>query len=387
VKILIYLDNCATTRVRQEVLDKMYKSFISNFGNPSSLHRLGLNAEKEVEEARDIIAKFLGIDSRELYFTSGGTESNNIAIQSIVNNMKKRGNHIITTKIEHSSSLNVMKNFEKDGLTVTYLNTDKFGNIDMEEFEKVLDEDTILVSMIHVNNEIGTIQDIEKISKIIKKKGFQALIHLDGVQSFGKIKCSLKQLGVDTYSFSGHKVHGPKGIGGLYIRDGLHLNPIVFGGNQEKGLRSGTENVQGIIGLGEAIRILDNNFIEESEHVKELKTYMANRVKEEIEDIKINTPMGENSSPYILNISFRNTRGEVLLHYLEDKDIYVSTSSACSSRGTGKSLVLKSIGLDDNDIEGTIRICFSYEITKEDIDYTVEVLKDSVEEIRKIMMR
>ncbi len=384
---MIYLDNCATTRVRRQVLDKMYESFISNFGNPSSLHRLGLNAEKKVEEARDIIAGFLGINSRELYFTSGGTESNNIAIQSIVNSMKKRGNHIITTSFEHASSLNIMKEYERNGLKITYLKVDEFGNIDMEQLKNALDEDTILVSIIHVNNEIGTIQDVEEVKEIMKEKNSQALLHLDGVQSFGKIRFSLKQLGVNTYSFSGHKVHGPKGIGGLYIRDGLHLNPIVFGGNQEKGLRSGTENVQGIIGFGEAVRILGDKFLAESKHVRDLRAYMVNRIEEEIQDTKINTPIDESSSPYILNISFKDTRGEVLLHYLEDKDIYVSTSSACSSNGTEKSHVLKSIGLDDNEIEGTIRICFSYENTREDIDYTVEVLKDSVADIREIMKR
>ncbi len=384
---MIYLDNCATTKVRQEVLEKMYDSFNSDFGNPSSLHRLGLKSEKRVEETRSILGRFLGVSSKEIYFTSGGTESNNIAIQSIVNNMRRRGNHIITTKIEHSSVLNTMKFLEKNGFNVTYLSTDEFGYIDIEEFKEKLTEDTILVSIIHVNNEIGSIQNIKKIKEIMKENNSQALLHLDGVQSFGKIEFSLRDLGVDTYSFSGHKVYGPKGIGGLYVNSTLHLNPIIFGGNQEKGLRSGTENVQGIVGLGEAVRILLDKHVLEAKYVEGLREYMVGKIQREIADIKLNTLIDKNTSPYILNISFRNTRGEVLLHYLEDKGIYVSTASACSSRGTEKSHVLKSIGLNDKEIEGAIRICFSYENTKEDIDYTVEVLKTSVEEIRKIMMR
>ena len=214
---MIYLDNCATTKVRQEVLEKMYDSFNSDFGNPSSLHRLGLKSEKRVEETRNILGRFLGVSSKEIYFTSGGTESNNIAIQSIVNNMRRRGNHIITTKIEHSSVLNTMKFLEKNGFNVTYLSTDEFGYIDIEEFKEKLTEDTILVSIIHVNNEIGSIQNIKKIKEIMKENNSQALLHLDGVQSFGKIEFSLRDLGVDTYSFSGHKVYGPKGIGGLYV--------------------------------------------------------------------------------------------------------------------------------------------------------------------------
>lgn len=384
---MIYLDNCATTKIRQEVLDKIYESLKEDFGNPSSLHRLGLSSEKKIDEARRIVAEYLRTRESEIYFTSGGTESNNIAIQSIVANMKKRGNHIITTKIEHPSVLNIMNRYEKEGFDITYIATDKFGNIDLKEFEETLKKETILVSIIHVNNEIGTIQNIREIRKIMDRKNSQSALHVDGIQSFGKIDFSLKDLGVDTFSFSGHKVYGPKGVGGLYIQNNMHLKPIVFGGNQERGLRSGTENLHGIIGLGEAVRILSKNHKKEFQHVKEIREYMLEKIKGEIDDIKINTPLGNNSSPYILNISFRNTRGEVLLHYLEDKEIYVSTSSACSSKGTEKSHVLKSIGLTDQEIEGAIRVCFSYETTKSDIDYTVENIKKSVKEIRKIMMR
>ena len=382
---MIYLDNCSTTKPRKEVVDAMVEALSNDFGNPGSLHRLGIRSEKKVKEAREIIANFLNVDTREIYFTSGGTESNNIAIQSIIEKFSRKGKHIITTKIEHPSVLNVFKHYEKKGYRVTYLKTDNTGRISLDELKDAISEDTILVSIIHVNNEIGVLQNIHGIKEVINNSISKPLLHLDGIQSFGKVNFSLKTLGVDTYSFSGHKVYGPKGIGGLYINKNLKLEPIIFGGNQESGLRSGTENVPGIIGFGEAVRILSTNALNDAKRVQELKTYLAKRLMDEIEDIKINTSLDNTSSPYIISVTFRHTRGEVLLHYLEEKEIYVSTSSACSSKGTAKSHVLKSINLTDKEIEGTIRICFSYEITKEDIDFTVDNIKSAVEEIRSII--
>jgi len=358
-----------------------------DFGNPSSLHRLGVRTEKKVKEAREIVANYLKVDSKEIYFTSGGTESNNIALQSIIRKFARKGKHIITTKIEHPSILNVLKHFEEEGFSVTYLNVNKEGYINIEDLKDSIKEDTILVSIIHVNNEIGALQNIQEIKEVINNSLSKPLLHVDGIQSFGKVDFSLKNLGVDTYSFSGHKVYGPKGIGGLYINKNLKLHPIIFGGNQESGLRSGTENVPGIVGFGEAVKILNKNAKEEAQKAFNLKVYMANRILEEIEDVKLNTTLDDTSSPYILNITFRDTRGEVLLHYLEDKEIYVSTSSACSSKGTSKSHVLRAIKLADKEIEGTIRFCLSYEITIEDIDYTIEALKASVEDIRSIIRR
>lgn len=384
---MIYLDNCATTKPREEVVKAMYESMMDDFGNPSSLHRLGMKAEKRVKEARGYIAEFLNVDSNEIYFTSGGTESNNIAIQSFVNKMARRGKHIVTTKIEHPSVLNIMKYYEKNNFEVTYLNVDDYGYISLDELKSSIRDDTILVSVMHVNNEIGSIQPIFQIKSIIKEINPNTLFHVDGIQGFGKIDISLKASGIDSYSFSSHKIHGPKGIGGLFIDKKHVISPIIFGGNQERGLRSGTENLPGIIGFGEAVRIMAKNYNEERKHVFRLKEYFANRLKAEIEDIRLNTSLDNMSSPYILNISFRHVRGEVLLHYLEDKDIYVSTTSACSSRGTDKSHVLKSIGLKDEEIQGAIRFCFSYENTMEDMDYTIDVLKESVREIRQIIMR
>lgn len=381
---MIYLDNCSTTKPREEVIKVINETMIEDFGNPGSLHRLGINSERRVKNARGIIAEYLKADEREIYFTSGGTESNNIAIQSIVNKYSRKGKHIITTAIEHPAILNTMKHYEKIGYEVTYLKVDEYGQISLDELRDAIRDDTILVSVIHVNNEVGALQNIFKIKEIIMESRAKPLLHLDGVQSFGKMHIDIKSLGADTFAFSGHKIHGPKGIGGLYVNKKLNLEPIIFGGNQERGLRSGTENVPGITGMGEAVRILAEKGNDEMMRASQIKAYMAEKLIQEIEDTKINTSLDSSSSEYILSATFRNTRAEVLLHYLEDKKIYVSTSSACSSKGTSKSHVLKAIGLKDREIEGTIRFCFSHEISMEDIDYTIEVLKESVQEIRSI---
>jgi cysteine desulfurase len=383
----IYLDNCSTTKPREEVIEDMVYALREEYGNPSSLHRMGFNIEKRIEEIRNNIASYLKVNRDEIYFTSGGTESNNMAIQSVVNKYSRIGQHIITTKIEHPSVLNVLKYYEEKGYDITYLEVDNIGIISLEQLKESLRQDTILLSVMLVNNEIGTIQPINEIKNILKERKSNALIHVDGVQAFGKIPVDLENWGIDTFSFSGHKIYGPKGIGGLYVSKNLKLNPIIFGGNQERGFRSGTENVPGIIGLGKAVEIMGKNFEKENNHVNEIKLYFTKRLREEIDYIHINSPIDNNSSPYILNVSFEFVRGEVLLHYLEDKGIYVSTSSACSSKGTDKSHVLKAIGLSDMEIEGAIRFCFSYENTKEEMDYTIEVLKKSVEEIRQITMR
>lgn len=383
----IYLDNCATTKPRNEVVEEMVNVLREDYGNPSSLHRLGLNAEKKIESVRRRVADFLNVSSDEIYFTSGGTEGNNFAIQSIVNKYNRFGKHLITTKIEHPSVLNVMKKFEEKGYSVTYLSVDSNGLISLEELANSIKEDTILIATMQVNNEIGSIQPTWKIKKILKEKKSKALLHVDGVQAFGKISIDIKRWGIDTFSLSGHKIHGPKGVGVLYISNKLKINPIIYGGNQERGLRSGTENVPGIAGLGKAVEILDKNFDEEQKRVKDNKAYFINRLRKEIDHIHVNSSSEEYSSPYVLNVSFEYVRGEVLLHYLENKGIYVSTTSACSSKSSKKSTVLCELGLTDLQIEGAVRFCLSYEITKEDIDYTINVLKESVEDIRRITMR
>lgn len=384
---MIYLDNCSTTKPRKEVIETISNCMLYDFGNPSSLHKIGLNAEKILNNARENIASFLYCKDNEIYFTSGGTESNNIAIQGAIKAKKRNGKHIITTKLEHPSVINIIKEYEKEGYEVTYLSNDEYGRIDISELEESIKEDTILIAIIHINNEIGVIQDIKKISQIIKSKNPNIHFHVDGVQSFGKLNISVNELGVDSFSFSAHKIHGPKGIGGLYLRGKSRIEPIIFGGNQEKSLRSGTENIPSIAGFSKAVDITKDNLLKEKSEVEAIKTKFADYFLKNISDIKINSPLDETGSSYILSVSFKDVRGEVLLHMLEDKDIYVSTGSACSSKSNKKSHVLKAIGINDNLIEGTIRFCFSYENINDDIDFVLDEINRFVSDIRKITRR
>lgn len=382
----VYLDNGATTRPRNEVIEEMTKILKNEYGNPSSLHRMGLDVEKRVNNCRSIISRFLKVREDEVFFTSGGTESNNIAIQGIVNKYSKRGKHLITSKIEHPSVLNIFKKFEEEGYDVTYLNVDNNGLVKLDELKNSINENTILVSIMLVNNELGTIQPIKGIVEIIKKCNKFTKIHVDAIQGIGKINIDIKSLDIDTVSFSGHKIHGPKGIGGLYVKKDLILSPIFYGGKQERGIRVGTENVPGIIGLGKAFEMLSKNFNEELEKIKSIRNYFLDNVKNKIDNIKINSS-DDFCAPHIVSISFKGIRGEVLLHYLENYGIYVSTRSACTSGKKSQSHVLKSIGLNDNDIEGTIRFSFSSFNTIEEIDYTILKMKEAVEDIRNITMR
>lgn len=383
----IYLDNSATTKPREKVVDDMMTMLTSDYGNPSSLHRMGLEVEKKIRKSRDQISNYLNVASDEIMFTSGGTESNNIAIQGIVRNYKRLGKHLITSKTEHSSVLNIFKYLETKGYSVTYLDVDSNGLIDLEQLNESINSETLLVSIIYVNNETGVIQPIEEVRRIINLKNKETKLHLDGVQAFGKINIDIRRLGVDSLSFSGHKIHGPKGIGGLFIKKDLKLAPIIFGGGQEENLRSGTENTPGIIGLGTAVDELNKHFKKEHEIILKNKLYFYEKIVDNIEDIKLNSFLDNRGAPHILNISFRHTRGEVLLHYLESDNIYVSTGSACSSKGTDKSGILKALKLTDNEIDGAIRFSFSYENTKEELDFVIEKLIKAVIEIRKIMKR
>lgn len=383
----IYLDNSATTRPREKVVSEMVNMLTNDYGNPSSLHRMGLDVEKKIDKSRESIAKYLKVSKDEIIFTSGGTESNNIAIQGIINKNSRKGKHLITSKIEHSSVINVFKYFEEKGYNVTYLDVDKNGLIDLEQLKESITDDTILISIMYVNNEIGVVQPIKEIREILDSKNKNIKLHVDGVQAVGKINMSIKELGIDTLSFSGHKIHGPKGIGGLFIKKSLNFKSIIFGGGQEQNLRSGTENTPGIVGLGVSIEELDKCFHEEYKKIQESKLYFYEKISEEIEDIKLNSFLDERSAPHILNISFRDIKGEILLHYLESDNIYVSTGSACSSKGKGKSSVLKSINLTNEEIDSAIRFSFSYENTKEELDFVVERTKNAVEEIRKITKR
>lgn len=383
----VYLDNSATTRVRDEVINEMIDMFKKNYGNPSSLHRMGFEVEKKVKNTRIIISKFLNVNENEIFFTSGGTESNNIAVQGIINKLKRRGNHIVTTKIEHPSVMNIFKYYELNGFDVTYLDTNEFGLINLEQLEKCITENTILAAIMMVNNENGTVQPINKIRNIIKAKNRNTKIHVDGIQAFGKLEVDLKKLGIDSFSFSGHKFHAPKGVGGLYLSNNINIEPVVYGAGQESGKRAGTENVPGIVGMGKAVEILHKNFKNEIDHVREIKQYFIDAVKNNITDIRFNSYIDENCAPHIVNVSFLGTKAEVLLHYLENYNIFISTGSACSSRDKSVSKILLAMGLKEIEIEGAIRFSFSHYNNKEEVDYVVDKLKICISEIRKIMKR
>lgn len=378
----VYLDNSATTKVRQEVLDKIIDINENYYGNPSSLHRMGLQIEKKIQEARKSAAKIINVRPEEIYFTGGGTESNNIAIMGHLTSSYKKHN-IITTKTEHPSVYNVFNHY-KEKNEIRYVKLDNYGRVCMEDFRDLVDENTLLVSVMHVNNEIGIVQDIDKITKIIKSKNKGTKIHVDAVQSYGKIKIDLSKLPIDSLAFSSHKIHGPKGVGGLFIRSGLKLNAVTFGGGQEKSIRPGTENTPGIVGFGEACELVHRGFKEEVNRLNELKNLYARLLSEEIDDVKINSSLEGDGAPHILNISIKKVRGEVLVHYLEQKGIFVSTGSACSSK-TRNNRILEAIDLNEEYMDGTIRISLGYFNNTDEVEYVVDNIKQSVNEIRKIM--
>ena len=380
----IYLDNSATTKPYKEVVDKMVEALTTDYANPSSLHRKGIDVEKNIKLIRQEIARTLGAKDKEIYFTSGGTESNNSVIRGVANLYKKRKNHIISTEIEHPSVLNTLKDLEEDGFEVTYLKVGKDGKIDIEEFKESIKPTTILVTIMHVNNEIGTIQPIDEIGKYLKSLKDKVYFHVDAVQSYGKINFKPSKYNIDFMSVSGHKLHGPKGIGFMYIKENNRLKPILTGGGQEIGIRSGTENVPGIYGLGEAVKILNKDLNSTINKIQELKDLLKEEIVNNIDNIKINSP--EDGVCHILNISFEDVKGEVLLHYLEQKGIYVSTGSACSSKKKG-SHVLNAIGLNPKEIDGAIRFSLSDLNTKEEMIETVKILKESVGDLRMIIRR
>jgi len=387
LRMEVYLDNSATTKPDKEVVDKMMMALTVHYGNPSSLHQKGVEVEKLLKQARNQVAKAFKADTKEIIFTSGGTESNNLALYGALNAKKRQGKKLITTKVEHPSVLNVFRNMETEGYEVSYLNVDSFGRINIKELEDCLSEDTILISIMHVNNETGTIQPVEEVRKLLNKYQNKPLFHVDAVQSFGKILFTPQEIGADLVSISGHKIHGPKGIGSLYVKKDCRIVPLLFGGGQESGMRSGTENVPGIIGLGTAVELLFDDIENKIMKMKQLKSRLIDEIQTEIDDVKINGISGEGSAPHIVNISFLGIKAEVLLHMLEQDHIYVSTGSACSSKKRGQSHVLKEMGLKDEEIESAIRFSLSHYNREEEIDYTVEKLKHHVKNLRKMMRR
>lgn len=376
----VYFDNSATTKPYKEVCEEMSLAMGEYFANPSSLHKLGLKSQRRLTEAREFIAKTINASKEEIFFTSGGSEGNN----SIIRGLGKRGNHIITTAFEHPSVLATCKELEEKGVRFTYLNLDEQGRINLDELKNSINKDTVLVSIMHVNNEIGTISDLEAIGKIIKENSHRARFHVDGVQSYGKFKIDVKKCNIDFYTVSAHKIHGPKGVGFLYMRKDLNVTPLLTGGGQERGFRAGTENLVGIIGLQKASEITISKLDESFKAVSEVKAYFIEKLKE-IDKIKINSPMESYITPYILNVSFIGVRAEVLLHMLEEEGVFISTGSACSSnkiRSKG-SHVLNAIGLKADEIEGAIRFSFNGENTIAEVDYTIEALKKSLLFLRR----
>ena len=380
----IYFDNGATTRALPQVREIMDEVLEKEYGNPSSMHMKGFDAEKYVNHAKEIIAKSLKVDPKEIYFTSGGTEANNLALIGTAFANKRERKHIITSCIEHASVYNPLSFLEDEGFEVTYLPVDEHGIVDLEALKKALRKDTLMVSIMCVNNEIGAIEPVEEIGKIVKSFDPKILFHTDCIQAYGKLNCYPKKWKADMISVSGHKIHGPKGIGFMYVKENNRIKPLLTGGGQEIGIRSGTENVPGIYGIGEAVRILNQDLEETIDKIRGLRDLLKEEILANIDNVKINSP--EDGVCHVLNVSFRGVRGEVLLHYLEQKEIYVSTGSACSSKKKG-SHVLNAIGLTPDEIEGAIRFSLSDLNTKEEIMKTVEVLKESVSDLRMIIGR
>ena len=383
----VYLDNSATTRAYPEVGELVYKVMCRDYGNPSSMHRKGVEAEHYVKDAKETIAKSLKVNAKEIFFTSGGTESDNLALIGVARANKRRGNHLITSSIEHPAILNTMRHLEEEeGFRVTYLPVDAAGRIRLDALKEALCEDTILVSVMYVNNEVGTVQPIEEAVQMVRAYDPQIIFHSDAVQGYGKYRIYPKRMGIDLLSASGHKIHGPKGIGFLYIGEKVKITPIVYGGEQQKNIRSGTENVPGIAGLGLASEMIYKDLDMKVALMRELKAYFIEGLKK-IDRTVIHGLTDEGSAPHIISAGIAGIRSEVLLHTLEEKGIYVSSGSACASNHPAISGVLKGIGAAQEYLDATLRFSMSEFTTKEEIDYTLETLYNCVPMLRKYTRR
>ena len=366
-----YFDHAATTRVKEEVLREMIPYFNMQYGNASSIYSIARQSKRAIEDARQKVANAINSKVKEIYFTSCGTESDNLALKGVAYANMQKGKHIITSKIEHPAILESCKTLEKQGFSITYLNVDEEGFISLEELEKSIRQDTILISVMFANNEIGTIEPIKQIGEIAKK--YQIIFHTDCVQAIGNAKIDVNEMNIDLLSMSAHKFYGPKGVGALYVREGIQFDRIQDGGHQEKNKRSGTENVAGIVGLGKAIEIADKNLDEHIKKLTDLRNYYFSQLKEKIPNCKINGSI-EKRLPGNANVSFPNVDGEELLLKLDEKGICASTGSACSSGSSNPSHVLVAIGLDKDFANGALRITLGDDNTKEDIDFLVEQL-------------
>lgn len=381
-----YFDNSATTRVLDCVKDAVVDAMCVNYGNAAAKHRKGVEAENLIREAKRTIADTLKVQEKEILFTSGGTESNNTALIGTALANRRAGKHLITTGVEHPSIYNTMSFLEEMGFEITYLPVDHQGHISLEELENVIREDTILVSVMYVNNEVGAVEPVEEIGRRIKKKNPKTLFHVDAIQAYGKFKIRPKKQGIDLLSVSGHKIHGPKGVGFLYIRDGVKIRPIIFGGGQQKGMRSGTENVPGCVGLGVAAREAYKDFDARIEKLYTLRERLIKGLKT-LGGVTINASEDRTGAPQIVSASFEGVRSEVLLHALEDKEVYVSSGSACSSNHPGISGTLKGIGVKKELLDSTIRFSLGDLNTEEEVDYAIAVLGEILPVLRKYQMK
>lgn len=376
----IYLDNSATTRPYKRVVETVADTMAHNYGNPSSLHRKGIEAEKVVKAAKYRIAETLKAETGEIFFTSGGTESNNLAIMGTC--QANRGKHILSTPLEHPASLNTLAHMDTLGYRVEFIPVDPDGVIRLADFEDMICDDTVMVTAMHVNNEIGSIQPVEEMAKILKSKNPDAVFHIDAVQSYCKLPINVRNLKADLISTSSHKIHGPNGIGALYVRKGTKIAPIIYGGGQQNGLRPGTEDIASMAGFGIAAEWCHHKMAESVPKTERLRRMLERGITEKIDNVRINTP--QRCAPHILNVSFAGVKAEVLLHSLETENIYVSSGSACSSHKNELSYVLRSIGVPDQMIEGSIRFSLSEFTTEEEIKQTIQCLVRIVKRLRTL---
>ncbi|PKM96191.1 MAG: cysteine desulfurase NifS [Firmicutes bacterium HGW-Firmicutes-1] len=383
----VYLDNAATTKAMTEVITKMCIVLDEHYGNPSSLHYMGIEAEKEVTEARSILARLLKVEKKEIFFTSGGTESNNLAILGVARAYIRSGKHIIISCYEHPSVGRTAKQLEEEGFEVTTIPVHSDGTVNLEVLEGAIRPDTILVSIMHVNNEIGVISPLDKIGQIIKAKNPNTIFHVDAVQSFGKIWLQPKKWQVDCLSISGHKIHASKGVGVLYISQKVKIKPLMYGGAHQMGIRSGTENTAGIAGLGVAADYMYSNLTTNSQKLLELKAQLRDGIMNNIERTFVNGIEGNDSAHHILNMRFEGVKGEVLLHALESKGIFISTGSACSSNKPEPSATLLSLGYTEAEVNNSVRFSFSMYNTVEEINYCIKQLMEIVPVLRKFVRK
>ena len=382
----IYLDNSATTRCFDEVAQVVAQMMTEEYGNPSSMHRKGVVAEQHVKQASEVIAKTLKVSEKEIFYTSGGTESDNLAIIGTALANYRAGKHIITTPIEHPAVGQCMKYLEKEGFEITYLQPDCTGCISLAELENSMRSDTILVSVMAVNNEIGTIQPIEQAGEIIKRCNPNTVFHVDAVQGYGKMEIYPRKWKIDLLSVSGHKIHGPKGVGFLYVNEKVKIKPVLLGGGQQKGLRSGTENVPGVTGLAKAAELIYANMECDINRMYCLRDYFISQL-DKMEGVTVNGASGRKAAPHIVSVSVENVRAEVLLHALEDKGIYISAGSACSSHKPIPSATLQAIGISKDLLGSTVRFSFSVFTTREEIDIALNAFREMLPMLRKFTRR